>query len=84
MAGIIGRRLSRLAVIAGVAVGVTGLAAVTLLFMPMGAPQAAGLTIPYAYVTNSSSNAVSVVKTSNNTVVNTMKVGKGPSGVAIT
>ncbi len=75
---------SRLAMRAGTAIGVAGLAAVTLLLMPVGAPQAAGLTIPYAYVTNQGSHTVSVINTSTNMVVNTVTVGVVPHGVAIT
>src|SRR5438132_5602524 len=39
---------------------------------------------PFAYVTNASSNNVSVIDTASNTVVATVRVGSGPSGVAIT
>ncbi len=38
----------------------------------------------FAYVTNSSSNSVSVIDTSTNTVVATVAVGSNPVGVAIT
>ena len=39
---------------------------------------------PLAYVTNSGSDTVSVMNTSNNTAVNTVTVGSYPTGVAIT
>ena len=39
---------------------------------------------PFAYVTNFSSNTVSVIATASNTVVATVGVGSGPVGVAIT
>jgi YVTN family beta-propeller protein len=38
---------------------------------------------PFAYITNSSSNSVSVIDTSTNTVAATIPVGNGPSGVAV-
>jgi len=38
----------------------------------------------YMYVTNYSSNAVSVINTSTNTIVNTITVGTRPYGIAIT
>jgi YVTN family beta-propeller protein len=38
---------------------------------------------PFAYITNSSSNNVSVIDTSSNAVVATVPVGNGPSGVAV-
>jgi YVTN family beta-propeller protein len=38
----------------------------------------------HAYVTNISSNTVSVIDTASNTVVATVAVGSGPTGVAIT
>ncbi len=37
----------------------------------------------YAYVTNYSNNTVSVIQTSNNTILTTINVGSGPYGVAI-
>ena len=39
---------------------------------------------PFAYVTNSHSNTVSVIDTASNTVVATVPVGNGPIAVAIT
>ncbi len=39
---------------------------------------------PFAYVSNLGSNTVSVIDTATNTVVATVPVGNGPSGVAIT
>src|SRR5262244_2845507 len=39
---------------------------------------------PFAYVTNSASNTVSVIDTATNTVVATVPVGSVPLGVAIT
>ena len=50
------------------------------LSLPGGEFPAAG---PYAYVTNYSSNTVSVVNTANNTVSATIPVGSGPYGVAV-
>ena len=82
MAQHVGSRLSRLAMRAGAAVGVAGLVAIAL--TPVGAPQAAALTIPYAYVANAGSGTVSVINTSTNTVVKTVGVGSDPCGVAIT
>ncbi len=41
------------------------------------------LAAPFAYITNSSSNSVSVIDTSTNTVAATIPVGNGPSGVAV-
>jgi YVTN family beta-propeller protein len=38
----------------------------------------------YAYVPNNASNSVSVIRTSDNTVVATVTVGTGPIGVAVT
>ncbi len=83
MAQVVGSRLSRLAMRAGTAVGAAGLAAVAL--TPVGAPQAAALTIPYAYVANAAApGTVSVINTSTNTVVKTVGVGSAPDAVAIT
>ena len=76
-----GLRLSRMAMGAGSAVSAVGLAAVAL--VTIGAPQAAALTTPYAYVANGS-GTVSVINTSTNTVVKMVRVGKRPQGVAIT
>jgi YVTN family beta-propeller protein len=39
---------------------------------------------PFAYVTNVASGTVSVIDTSDGTVVDTIRVGEGPAGVAIT
>ena len=79
MAGVVGFRL---AVTAGAAVGVAGPGAVVLTHE--GSPQAAGLTTPYAYVANAAPGTVSVISTSTNTAVKTVKVGRGPNDVAIT
>jgi YVTN family beta-propeller protein len=42
------------------------------------------LSAPFAYVTNESSNNVSVIDTASNTVVGTVTVGITPVGVAVT
>ncbi len=39
---------------------------------------------PFAYITNSGSNNVSVIDVSTNTVVDTVDVGEFPNGVAVT
>jgi YVTN family beta-propeller protein len=83
MAQLVGSRLSRLTMRVGTAVGVAGAAVVALSMTPVGASPPAASTTPYAYVTNESSNNVSVVKTSTNTVVKTVTVGRDPYGVAI-
>ena len=75
MAQGVGSRFSRFAMRAGTAVGVVGLATVALSLTPVGVPPASTLTPPYAYVVNSDSNTVSVIKTSTNTVVKTVGVG---------
>ena len=38
----------------------------------------------YVYVANFSDDTVSVIRTSNNTVIKTLSVGDGPDGLAIT
>ena len=81
MVKLVGSRVSRLAKMAGTAVGLAGLAAVALTPMYSGA---AASTIPYAYVTNWGSHTVSVISTSTNTVAKTVKVGGSPFGVAFT
>ncbi len=43
----------------------------------------AALAAPFAYVTNADSNNLSVLDISTNTVVTTIPVGSGPSGVAV-
>src|SRR5271165_2942235 len=78
----VGSQLSRFAIRMGPAIGAAGLAAVVL--TPLGAPQAAALTIPYAYVANGGSNTVSVINTFSNAVVKTVKAGTDPAAVAIT
>jgi YVTN family beta-propeller protein len=84
MAQLVGSRLSRLAMRAGAAVCVAGVATVALSFTPVGASPLAASTTPYAYVANYGSGTVSVINTSTNTVVNTVPVGNDPEGVAIT
>ena len=69
---------SRLATRAGSALGVAGLTVVAL--TPLGAPPAAALPIPDAYVANFGSGNVSVIKTSTNTVVKTVTVDGEPRG----
>ena len=39
---------------------------------------------PYAYITNSGNNTVSVIDTATNNVTATVTVGSGPEGVAVT
>jgi YVTN family beta-propeller protein len=55
--------------------GTAGLAAIALALAPVGVPPVAAVTTPYAYVTNSASNTVSVVNTYTNMVVSTVGVG---------
>jgi len=38
---------------------------------------------PYAYITNSRSNTVSVIDTVTNTVTATVNIGDWPSGIAV-
>lgn len=45
--------------------------------------QSASQVVTYAYITNSADNTVSVIDTSNNNVVDIVKVGSNPNGVAI-
>ncbi len=70
----------------------TGSGAITLLSSITGttinvgnSPQGVAITPSgaYAYVTNYSSGTVSVIQTSNNTILATISVGSGPDGVAI-
>src|ERR1700719_4066893 len=53
-----------------------------LFFLVVGSLPA--LAQPFAYVTNNVLGTVSVIDTANNTVVATVTVGMGPTGVAIT
>src|SRR3990172_2459907 len=55
------------------------LAAVLFILLGTPAVQAA----PFAYITNSNSNNVSVIDTATNTVVATVVAGSGPNGVAV-
>ena len=54
----------------------------TLLLVTVAA--VAAEAAPFAYVTNSGSNNVSVIDTATNTVVATVPVGENPWGVAVT
>src|SRR5579864_1110103 len=55
-----------------------------LLAVVVLAPSVAEASGPFAYITNSNDNTVSVVDTSSNTVTATVPVGVAPSGVAVT
>lgn len=53
------------------------------LVVVVGAAPASAATVIRAYVTNFSSDTVSVIDTASNTVVATIGVGNGPIGVAV-
>lgn len=77
MSQVVRARLSRSAAKAATAVDTAGLAAVVL--TPVGAPQAVGLTILYAYLANGRSGAVSVINTSTNNAVKSVGRAAGDS-----
>src|SRR5689334_17725437 len=45
--------------------------------------QSSAYAAPFAYITNASSNTVSVIDTATNLVIATIPVGVGPGGVAV-
>ncbi len=54
-----------------------------VLAMGLGLPACPAEAAPFAYVTNESSNTVSVIDTATNTVAEALTVGSGPVGVAV-
>src|SRR5215472_9382835 len=61
-----------------------GLATLAFGSLPLAATRAYASVPPLAYVTNAGSGTVSVINTSTNAVVKTVKVGGEPTAVAIT
>ena len=70
---ILGRGVAGLLMASAFGVGIAG----------VGAGSAAAAT-PYAYVTNSGSNTVSVINTSNNEITVNVAVGQNPDAIALT